>query len=162
MLENIYEGLNAQQCIWRLKFSTQSVFIERVFLRNVHTRLACLLSFASLLLLYVAGGYNEGFLNIGILLSCNRLLDKPGQWTPLALPVIGTLTIVNGQMVVAGGIAGEPMLASVETFNGSEWIQNNNLKVCFHTALPDRDVSVIYVQHFKGPDRFLMRPWKRD
>ena len=35
MLENVYEGLNAWKCIWRLKCSTQSVFIERVFLRNV-------------------------------------------------------------------------------------------------------------------------------
>ena len=35
MLEKVYEGLNAQKCIWRLKCSTQSVFIERVFLRNV-------------------------------------------------------------------------------------------------------------------------------
>ena len=47
MLKNVYEGLNAQKCIWRLKCSTQSVFIERVFLRNV-SRLGCLLSFASL------------------------------------------------------------------------------------------------------------------
>ena len=47
MLKNVCEGLNARKCIWRLKCSFRSVFIQRVFLLNV--RLACLLSFASLL-----------------------------------------------------------------------------------------------------------------
>ena len=35
MLKNVYEGLTARRCIWRLKCLTQSVFIERVFFRNV-------------------------------------------------------------------------------------------------------------------------------
>ena len=33
--ENVYEGLNAWKCIWRLKCSTQSASIERVILQNV-------------------------------------------------------------------------------------------------------------------------------
>ena len=35
MLENVYEGLNSWDCVWRLKCSFQSVFIQSVFLQNV-------------------------------------------------------------------------------------------------------------------------------
>jgi len=37
-----------------------------------------------------------------------------------------SLTIINGQMVVAGG---DNEITSVETLNGTEWVQTNNLKV---------------------------------
>ena len=37
-----------------------------------------------------------------------------------------SLTIINGQMVVAGGM---DKITSVETLNGTEWVQTNNLKV---------------------------------
>jgi len=37
-----------------------------------------------------------------------------------------TLTIINGQMVVAGG---NNEITSVETLNGTEWVETNNLKV---------------------------------
>ena len=39
-----------------------------------------------------------------------------------------TLTIINGQMVVAGG---NNEITSVETLNGTEWVETNNLKVHF-------------------------------
>ena len=37
-----------------------------------------------------------------------------------------SLTMINGQMVVAGG---ENHITSVETLNGTEWVETNNLKV---------------------------------
>ena len=43
---------------------------------------------------------------------------------------LDTLTIINGKMVVAGG---ENEITSVETLNGTEWVQTNNLKVHFFT-----------------------------
>ena len=36
LITNVFEGLNTRNCIWRLKRSTQSASIKRVFLRNVH------------------------------------------------------------------------------------------------------------------------------
>ena len=36
-----------------------------------------------------------------------------------------SLTFVSGQMVVAGG---ENEIASVETLDGTEWVETNNLK----------------------------------
>ena len=44
-----------------------------------------------------------------------------------------SLTIVGGQLVVAGG---ENEIASVETLNGREWIQTSNLKVRPLSGLP--------------------------
>ena len=41
-----------------------------------------------------------------------------------------SLTIINGQMVVAGG---NNEITSVETLNGTEWVETNNLKVHFFT-----------------------------
>merc|ERR1712130_122116 len=74
--------------------------------------------------IYVAGGQNTVDLN-----TVEFYSPVTNIWTNLA--TLGTardfhsLTIVNGQMVVAGG---EPLLTSVETLNGTEWIQTNNLK----------------------------------
>ena len=35
MIKNVYEGLNAGKCIYGLKCSLRSIFIQRVFLQNV-------------------------------------------------------------------------------------------------------------------------------
>jgi len=75
--------------------------------------------------IYVAGGYTTAALN-----TVEFYSPVTDIWTNLA--TLGTarsshsLTIVNGQMVVAGGYPG--LITSVETLNGTEWIQTNNLK----------------------------------
>merc|ERR1712013_911202 len=53
-----------------------------------------------------------------------------------------TMTVVSGQMIVAGGYNSSwtntsGLLTSVETLNGTHWAQSNNLKVGrnYHTAL---------------------------
>ena len=89
--------------------------------------------------IYVAGGaYNGGYLD-----TVEFYSPVTDFWTNL--DSLGTardwhsLTIVHGQMVVAGGDrGGETLTTSVETLNGTKWIQTNNLKVCFYMALPDR------------------------
>ena len=42
--------------------------------------------------------------------------------------VFHSLSIVNGQLVAAGGIYNNILLPSVETLNGTEWIVTNNLQ----------------------------------
>jgi len=74
--------------------------------------------------IYVTGGQNTAVLN-----TVEFYSPVTDTWTNLAS--LGTarywhsLTKVNGQMVVAGGVT---EITSVETLNGTEWIQTNNLK----------------------------------
>ena len=76
--------------------------------------------------IYVTGGQNTAVLN-----TVEFYSPVTDIWTNLdslgTARAFHSLTIVNGQMVVAGG---SPEITSVETLNGTEWIQTNNLKVC--------------------------------
>ena len=81
--------------------------------------------------IYVAGGQNTETLN-----TAEFYTPVTDIWTNLdslgTARAFHSLTIVNGQMVVAGGMN---EITSVETLNGTEWIQTNNLKVFFKQRL---------------------------
>ena len=80
--------------------------------------------------IFVAGGYTTVALN-----TVEFYSPVTDIWMDLAS--LGTarrshsLTIVDGKMVVAGGVT---EISSVETLNGTIWIQTNNLKVRFPSA----------------------------
>ena len=79
--------------------------------------------------IFVAGGQHQ---DSEVLSSVEFYSADEDIWQELGR--LGTarsfhsLTIVSGEMVVAGG---ESEIASVERLNGTGWVQTNNLKVCF-------------------------------
>ena len=92
--------------------------------------LACLTGdFEGRLGIFVAGGQQE---DAEVLSSVEFYSADEDTWQELGS--LGTarsyhsLTIVSGEMVVAGG---ENEIASVERFNGTGWVQTTNLKVRF-------------------------------
>ena len=77
--------------------------------------------------IYVAGGHNE---EAGVLDTVEFYTANMESWQNLGrlntARSFHSLSIVNGQMVVAGG---DNEIASIEVFDGTSWIQMESLKV---------------------------------
>ena len=82
--------------------------------------------FAGQLGIYVAGGHTEA----GVLDTVEFYTANMESWQNLGrlntARSFHSLSIVNGQMVVAGG---DNEIASIEVFDGTSWIQMESLKV---------------------------------
>ena len=112
--------------------NTTATWVSLASMSAARENLACNTgNFEGIFGIYVSGGQNTADLN-----TVEFYTPSTDIWTNLAS--LGTarafhsLTIINGQMVVAGG---DPEITSVETLNGTEWIQTNNLKVFFKQCL---------------------------
>ena len=91
---------------------------------------------------YVSGGHGAA----GYLSSVEFYVSSVNKWRSLGSLETArgyhTMTVVSGQMIVAGGYNSSwtntsGLLTSVETLNGTHWVQSNNLKVGrnYHTAV---------------------------
>jgi len=105
--------------------NTTAVWVSLASMKGARQVFGCSTGdFEGIFGIFVAGGWYTGDLN-----TVEFYSPETDFWTNL--DTLGTartyhsLTIVNGQMVVAGGGA---LITSVETLNGTEWIPMNNLK----------------------------------